>query len=126
MKRKANSALYNILDRRNLRVADLAEKTGLSKHNLYVLAQGKHQPQLSTARRIARALACEIQDVFPGASWTLPALLSSAQKERAAEIFLRRGSGETLQQIAEEFGITKERVRQILFKIEQQHQRRSN
>ena len=43
----------------------------------------------------------------------LDEILNEYAKDKAFEVFLRRAEGQTLQSVAEEYGITRERVRQI-------------
>lgn len=49
-----------------------------------------------------------------GWSWKAKPRGPRPRAERNAEVFVRRGSGSTLEQIAREFGISKQRVHQIL------------
>lgn len=57
--------LKQILDERGTKHAWVAEKAGVSRATMSELVQQKREPTLATARRIAKVLECDVDDIWP-------------------------------------------------------------
>jgi len=51
-------------EKKNITSAELAEKVGVPIHTIYYLEEGKYNPSLTLAYKIAVALDCKIEDLF--------------------------------------------------------------
>ncbi|WP_137743354.1 helix-turn-helix domain-containing protein [Robertmurraya siralis] len=56
--------LQNILDEKRMSLNDLADKTGISKHQLSAYKNQKKLMSLPTSRLIASKLDCHIDDLY--------------------------------------------------------------
>jgi len=53
------------MQERGMKAKDLAEKLNVSASCISQFASGKHKPQSSTLHRLAKALRCEVTDLWP-------------------------------------------------------------
>jgi len=92
-------------------VAELARAADIHIRLLVKLASGKGTPTFLTAVKLGRFFDCHVGELFPDGS-------RGKKAEYWLELALRRANGQTLREIGNRFGITRERVRQIIGRIE--------
>lgn len=63
---------------RGMTVANLAQAAGISVHFVYSIEQGRKQPAVATAGRIAAALGAELKDLLVETAPAVAALKDSA------------------------------------------------
>lgn len=90
---------------------EIADSCKLRPYSLAILARGRNKPYVRTALRLAAYFNERVDILFPDGT-------AGASPEKLTEIYLRRTRGETLREIGDRFGISRERVRQVLNNIE--------
>jgi membrane protein YdbS with pleckstrin-like domain/DNA-binding XRE family transcriptional regulator len=61
---KLKTSITELREKANLSVADLAEKVGVPLQTINYLAEGRYNPSLALAYKIAEVLKCKIEDLF--------------------------------------------------------------
>ena len=61
---KLKTSITELRERANLSAADLAEKVGVPLQTINYLAEGRYNPSLALAYKIAEVLQCKIEDLF--------------------------------------------------------------
>lgn len=62
-----------------LRQSDVARRAGITRQHLALLEEGRHTPIGRTARALARALECDVAEIFPNYE-SSPAVTPSSTK----------------------------------------------
>ena len=60
------SKLFEVMESKKIRLCDLALITGIHYSRLCMYRKGYERPCYETAVKIAKALKCEVEDIFPG------------------------------------------------------------
>lgn len=63
-----NLRIKSICEAKGVKVADIADKIGMSRPNLYNIVNGKLNPPINTLEKIAAALGVELWQLFTPAS----------------------------------------------------------
>ena len=61
---KLKTSITELREKANLSVAELAEKVGVPLQTINYLAEGRYNPSLALAYKIAEVLQCKIEDLF--------------------------------------------------------------
>jgi len=61
---KLKTSITELSEKANLSAADLAEKVGVPLQTINYLAEGRYNPSLALAYKIAEVLHCKIEDLF--------------------------------------------------------------
>ena len=61
---KLKTSITELREKANLSAADLAEKVGVPLQTINYLAEGRYNPSLALAYKIAEVLQCKIEDLF--------------------------------------------------------------
>jgi len=61
---KLKTSITELSEKANLSAADLAEKVGVPLQTINYLAEGRYNPSLALAYKIAEVLQCKIEDLF--------------------------------------------------------------
>jgi putative transcriptional regulator len=61
---KLKTSITELREKSNLSAADLAEKVGVPLQTINYLAEGRYNPSLALAYKIAEILKCKIEDLF--------------------------------------------------------------
>ena len=61
---KLKTSITELREKANLSAADLAEKVGVPLQTINYLAEGRYNPSLALAYKIAQVLDCKIEDLF--------------------------------------------------------------
>jgi len=61
---KLKTSITELREKANLSAADLAEKVGVPLQTINYLAEGRYNPSLALAYKIAQVLHCKIEDLF--------------------------------------------------------------
>jgi len=61
---KLKTSITELREKANLSAADLAEKVGVPLQTINYLAEGRYNPSLALAYKIAEVLRCKVEDLF--------------------------------------------------------------
>jgi putative transcriptional regulator len=61
---KLKTSITELREKANFSAADLAEKVGVPLQTINYLAEGRYNPSLALAYKIAQVLHCKIEDLF--------------------------------------------------------------